>query len=158
MAYVRIRERLLKATFNLIEQHPDYQIVFVGHSLGGALATLAAVDFQDRYGYGDRISIYTFGSPRVGNPGWARYVDSLPFGNRMYRIVHRGDPVAHLPPNFLGYEHSSQMYSILQNGEYIKCSMKPGTGESPDCLDDWFDLNPIRHTGYFGKNLPNHGC
>jgi predicted lipase len=36
-----------------------------GHSLGGALAILAAVDIKLHFG---RVnSVYTFGQPRVGN-------------------------------------------------------------------------------------------
>jgi predicted lipase len=123
----------MTASLKLAQQFPDYQIIFVGTSLGGALATLAAVDFNVRFGYGDRISLYTFGQPRVGDSNWARYVNGLPFSSRMYRISRRGDPVPHLPPMFLGYEHSLQMYSILDNGDYIKCGLEPGMGE------DYFD-------------------
>jgi pimeloyl-ACP methyl ester carboxylesterase len=60
---------------------------FTGHSLGGALATLAA----ERYG--DAAGLYTFGSPRVGDRAFAERfrVDS-------YRFVHNDDVVAKVPP------------------------------------------------------------
>ena len=41
-----------------------------GHSLGGALAVLCALDLQDIYG---NINLYTFGCPRVGNAAFAQY-------------------------------------------------------------------------------------
>ena len=42
-----------------------------GHSLGGALATLAAYEFQAEL-KGVDIQCYTFGAPRTGNAAWAR--------------------------------------------------------------------------------------
>jgi predicted lipase len=41
-----------------------------GHSLGGALATLCALEMRQRLGL--RVELYTFGSPRVGSPQFAR--------------------------------------------------------------------------------------
>jgi predicted lipase len=51
----------------------------------------------------DNLSIYTVGSPRVGNPAFAYYVDStgIPFS----RSVHDRDIVPHLPPQSFGYLH-----------------------------------------------------
>ena len=51
-----------------------------GHSLGGALATLAAFDIR-RACPADRadISCYTFGAPRTGNRAFAReYKEAVP--------------------------------------------------------------------------------
>ena len=47
-----------------------------GHSLGGALATLAAHNFQTELGPVD-IQCYTFGAPRTGNAAFARDVMQL---------------------------------------------------------------------------------
>ena len=46
-----------------------------GHSLGGALATLAAYDFAtaaQAVGKTLNLAVYTFGCPRVGNHAFAR--------------------------------------------------------------------------------------
>jgi hypothetical protein len=150
--YVQLRERLLNATLGLANRYPDYQIAFTGHSLGGALATLASVDFYDRYGFGDRIALYTYGTPRVGDSNWARYVNSLPYASRMYRIQRKGDPVVHLPPLFTGFEHSLQQYQILDDRSVIRCENKENTGESPSCMNDWLSLWPSRHSEYFERN------
>ena len=42
-----------------------------GHSLGGALATLAAVDLA-RARKLPRLAVYTYGAPRTGNHAFAR--------------------------------------------------------------------------------------
>ena len=51
-----------------------------GHSLGGALATLAAHSFATRaleLGAQPAVTCYTFGSPRAGNPAFAREYTQL---------------------------------------------------------------------------------
>lgn len=65
-----------------------------GHSLGGALATLAAVRLMND-GYRVRAT-YTFGSPRVGNFDF--YNGYKPVN---YRFVHNNDLVPHVPLEFL---------------------------------------------------------
>lgn len=62
-------------------------IWMTGHSMGGALATLAA----DRLG--DVQGLYVFGSPAVGDRGFA---DA--FRVSAFRIVHDRDIVARVPP------------------------------------------------------------
>lgn len=50
--------------------YPDYPLVITGHSLGGALASLCALDFIK-----ENIPInyfYTFEQPRVFNPKLAK--------------------------------------------------------------------------------------
>ena len=57
-----------------------FQILLLGagHSLGGALATLAAFDIQRCCPClkAMDISCYTFGAPRVGNHAWAKLYDA----------------------------------------------------------------------------------
>ena len=64
---------------------------FAGHSLGGALATLAGDRFASTAG------ICTIGSPRVGDGPFARGFDRR-FGARALRYVNDADVVTHLPP------------------------------------------------------------
>jgi hypothetical protein len=66
---------------------------FTGHSLGAALATLAAARHERVRG------LYTFGSPRVGD---AAFGASLAFP--IFRVVNNNDLVTRLPPP-LGYTH-----------------------------------------------------
>ena len=69
-------------------------IFVTGHSLGGALALLAALELK-RQGF-NIAQVYTFGQPRVGNAAFKRlYEKSL--GDRTYRIVYQEDIVARVP-------------------------------------------------------------
>ncbi|KAJ3251456.1 hypothetical protein HK103_002398 [Boothiomyces macroporosus] len=148
--YGSIRDDVLIATNQLAQNKPNYQIVFTGHSLGGAIASFAAVDFQNVFGMQDRISLYTYGQPRVGNDAWANYVDQVPFVDRIYRVARRGDPVVHLPLNAMGYYHFKQQWELNDDGSTTACAVKANSGESPSCLNDLFSLNAARHSDYYG--------
>ena len=68
-------------------EKPDRRFWFTGHSLGAALATLAA----DRF---DHVSgLYTYGSPLVGCRKFARQ-----FQADTYRFVNNNDIVTRVPP------------------------------------------------------------
>ncbi|MGY4533729.1 triacylglycerol lipase [Pseudomonas sp. TE3786] len=67
----------------------------VGHSLGGALATLAA-DHLSQAGVGG-VKLYTFGSPRVGVAGFARNLTSKLGVENIHRVYHLADPVSMVP-------------------------------------------------------------
>jgi triacylglycerol lipase len=77
-----------------VQQAPGAAVFVTGHSLGGALATLAAADLvASRVSPG--ASLYNFASPRVGDPGFAsRFNASVP--NR-WRIVNTEDIVTTVP-------------------------------------------------------------
>lgn len=61
---------------------------FTGHSLGAALATIAAAR------YGDRVQgVYTFGSPRIGDESFRST-----FPAPCFRFVNNTDCIAHVPP------------------------------------------------------------
>ena len=97
---------------------PNAKVMFSGHSLGGALTQLAAV----RAGVEgvvktENVSIYTIGSPRVGNQ---RFKDTLEgMYPRAFRIanyeegaVDRQDLVTQVPPKKLGFHHAGQMIRL----------------------------------------------
>ena len=62
-------------------------LLYTGHSLGAALATLAA-------GIHRPHALYTFGSPRVGDLDFAETLQNV----RIYRLYNPGDIVTLLPP------------------------------------------------------------
>jgi triacylglycerol lipase len=68
-----------------------------GHSLGGALATLASVHLPGRPSF---RGVYTFASPRVGDPDFAGGYSLAHF-----RVVNDNDIVPRVPPQELGYRH-----------------------------------------------------
>ncbi len=85
---------------------PARRIWFTGHSLGAALATLAAARFDRTAG------VCTFGSPRVGNRAFASTF-SARFGARAWRYVADSDVVTQVPPPApLPYKHVDALRQI----------------------------------------------
>lgn len=67
----------------------------VGHSLGGALATLNA-DHLSSIGAG-QVKLYTFGCPRTGSIPFARALSTRVGAENIYRVHHLSDPVTMVP-------------------------------------------------------------
>lgn len=75
----------------IVDSQRGKAIWFTGHSLGGALAVIAAAEHPGTRG------VVTFGMPRVGNAAYAAFTQ---LGGRLFRVVHAEDPVAELPPRW----------------------------------------------------------
>ncbi len=84
-----------------------------GHSLGGALAVLAAAKLVDRgkpvYG------LYTFGQPRVGDAEFADKMN-IRMQGRMFRYVNYTDVVPRVPPRVLKYADTSECFYFNSGG------------------------------------------
>lgn len=96
----------------VLAQAADRPVVFVGHSLGGALATLAAHRVQDRVS-----SVYTFGQPLVGNRRFSKSINGVCKGH-YYRIINDRDIFSRVPPHPL-YHHSGTVKFLDANGQLL---------------------------------------
>ena len=98
------------------ERKASRVLLLTGHSLGGALAVLAAWFLQAQ---GLPVhSIYTFGQPRVGDRTFATHYSSL-LGAKTYRTVNQNDIVPRVPGVLLGYKHAGEMALINAVGELV---------------------------------------
>jgi pimeloyl-ACP methyl ester carboxylesterase len=94
---------------------PHYAITVAGHSLGGAIATLAAAQLRN---LGYSVALFTFGSPRVGGAKLSAFISGQQGGN--YRVTHWNDPVPRVPLLIMGYVHVSPEYYIgRKSGESV---------------------------------------
>jgi hypothetical protein len=89
----------------LAERLVGARVWLTGHSLGGAMATLAAPRIETLAYDPDAIAgVYVFGSPRVGNARFREAYDGA-FGQRTFRVTYGSDVVTHMAPA-LSYEQS----------------------------------------------------
>jgi len=75
---------------------PGTSIYVTGHSLGAALAHLAAAEIWVRYGPALAPVSYTFCGPRAGGPAFAKAFETA--GLTTWRIVNSEDLVPTVPP------------------------------------------------------------
>lgn len=104
-AYLSVRDQI----HDYVKTHEVMAVTTTGHSLGGALATLCAVDLQYNFIY-LAIESYTFGAPKVGND---KFCES--FNRRVpnsYRVVHGMDLVPELPRWWQNYRSVDQEFRI----------------------------------------------
>lgn len=88
---------------------PVGALTICGHSLGGALATLLALDVAANTSY-TSPSVYTYGSPRTGDSLFAGTYDQVV--KNSYRVANRVDIVPALPPP-LYYEHVLNPHELI---------------------------------------------
>lgn len=136
------RKLVLPELEELRAKHPDYPIHLVGHSLGGAVACLAALELTVSLGY-ENVIVTTFGEPRTGNYELARYVDAVfsldgdvdPEKSSYRRVTHQDDPVPLLPLTEWGYRpHGGEIYIAKHDLPPSEHDLQACTGDSdPSC-------------------------
>ncbi|OAD69508.1 hypothetical protein PHYBLDRAFT_92267, partial [Phycomyces blakesleeanus NRRL 1555(-)] len=119
-AYIQSQATVLSLVRAQLTAHPSYRIVVTGHSLGGALAPLAALDLYQRDARitKSNLFIYTYGAPRIGNANFAYYVSAT--GITYERTVNDRDIVPHLPPQKFGFLHAGIEYWITNDISVVK--------------------------------------
>ncbi|PPQ90550.1 hypothetical protein CVT25_015864 [Psilocybe cyanescens] len=133
-AYNVVASTVLKTVKAQAAAYPSYTIVVTGHSLGGAVASLAAISIKSALP-NSSLKLYTFGQPRTGNAAFASYVESKIGINNIFRAVHTYDGITTILFKALGYRHFANEYWHFQ--------------ESPSTF-----INPA-HIVYFGQGLCN---
>ncbi|MDO3675989.1 lipase family protein [Paenibacillus ehimensis] len=89
-----LRERILSY---LSQAPPQKRLYLAGHSIGGSLVTLCALDLVFHTPFKQPV-VYTFGAPKVGNPEFVRLFNSRI--RHSTHIANRYDLVPLLPISF----------------------------------------------------------
>jgi predicted lipase len=117
--YLRIVKPLPREVAKTL--NPNVPCYITGHSLGASLAILAALDIAlNAPQLKEKIQLYTYASPRVGDPTFAAlHAKQVP---NSYRVVNLGDTIPLMPPTqSVGtYVHVGQEWSFLsQKGDFM---------------------------------------
>ncbi|KAK3192690.1 hypothetical protein K4F52_001044 [Lecanicillium sp. MT-2017a] len=134
-AWESAKDTVIAQLLELRREHPDLPVHLVGHSLGGAVACLAALELKTSLGW-DNVVVTTFGEPRVGNAGLVDFIDGV-FGldstseRSLYRrVTHTNDPVPLLPPGEWGYRsHGGELH-------ITKSELSPAEEDVHMCIGD----------------------
>lgn len=93
------------------------KVILTGHSLGGALATVAAAEWVDQYPIS---AVYTFGQPAVGKGDFPAHMSQL--SGRFFRIVNDDDIVTKVPPT---YKHLDKLKKLGEEGQILQETLLP---------------------------------
>ena len=139
----------------------DYEILILGHSLGGAVALLLALHYLDK-GY-TSLALVTMGQPLVGNADFTNWVDEVMsshkpvrcnYDRKYMRIIHKEDLVSTIPLR----DNFHNEYCQFNNQIYINCSSSTvipppqavidcHDGQNIDCIKG--DFNGFRPSNYY---------
>lgn len=127
--YMTISSSVKSQVQLLLSKYRGASVYVTGHSLGGALATVAALDIK--HTFNPPMKVYTFGQPRVGNGLYAHHFQSqIPDS---YRVIHYADIVPHLPPIALDFKHfDHQIWYSADMQTFKECS-----AEDKSCADSF---------------------
>ncbi|PNW87796.1 hypothetical protein CHLRE_01g002400v5 [Chlamydomonas reinhardtii] len=112
-----------------------WRVLVTGHSLGGALATLAAYELAERRTPArsiQRISLYSYGAPRVGNKAFAEVFDRLVPDT--WRITNANDIVPSVP-RLMGYCHVGHAVRLGADG-VLRVGRSTAEGVSTDVFGE----------------------
>ena len=140
----------------------EYQIIFVGHSLGAAMAAATCFFALDE-GYITRAKnhplVVTFGQPRTGNEEFA--LTLMKESELIYRIVNEGDAIEQIPLYQMGYRHTQGKIILSSNKREFKTISKYFF-YNVNKIKDQQEMNMVtiaknllniaeKHTYYYGK-------
>ncbi|KAI0947160.1 hypothetical protein AcV7_009658 [Taiwanofungus camphoratus] len=118
---------ILAETKKIIQENGATSVILIGHSLGGALAELDALFMTLNLPSDIHIKSVTFGTPRVGNPAYATYFDSMV--PDFTRVNNEKDPIPIVPGRFMGFQHPHGEVHIVSPGDVVSC---PGDDDAVD--------------------------
>ncbi|KAL8841755.1 MAG: hypothetical protein Q9170_000788 [Blastenia crenularia] len=151
-SWEEVKDAVMTNMKKAVQLHPDYRIVVTGHSLGGAVATLAAAELRriDKH-FLQATELYTFGSPRLANKEAAEWLSQQ--SRFSWRITNGDDIVPRLPPRAIGYHHTLPEYWIHHNADSPKPEDLEWAAREDSSWGNEGEIIPKRssHSHYFGK-------
>ena len=104
-AYDSVRYQAVSLLDSITSSGGKWKVYVTGHSLGGALATLAAFELASRQGPArarQEVAMYSYGSPRAGNKAFASLYNLAVHNS--WRVTNSNDIVPSVP-RLMGYCH-----------------------------------------------------
>lgn len=152
---------LYDAIVDLFTQYPGSDVLCTGHSLGGALTSITALELKQSPKYSGldigNVDVITFGMPRVFSPSLtALFNEQI---RTSWRIVNRYDIVATVPIKAMGYSHFGtevwyHWQRLQSDRDPVAFKLCNGSGEDRACFgtDFWPDRPAMipHHVEYFG--------
>lgn len=129
--------------------YPSYKVVVTGHSLGGALSHITALELEANI---NNVELYTFGCPRVTNTALAAYsTEKFPTASR---VTHDKDLVVHTPGSIFYTHMAGEWHQPDDDVEVIECFGY----EDDNCSYQYIFTSIDDHMEYLGVEMGEGGC
>ncbi|KAH9961559.1 alpha/beta-hydrolase [Russula dissimulans] len=153
VSYNSVRAVVVDVVREQLRAFPNYRVVIAGHSLGGSLASLAALSVKSNLPSA-RVRLFTYGQPRTGDAAYANLLETT-IGNDIFRgrsLQMHGVPT--MIPEFLGYRHHVREYWQFEEPPNSSTVRRCEGQEDPDCSRSIPSrgINPA-HGVYFGQGM-----
>lgn len=110
--YMQFKSVEIEITKRLVHHLDAKNIIFAGHSLGGALAQIAAAYYGEILDFSN-VVCHSFGSPRVGNKYFVEWFTKHVDEN--IRVQNKRDPVPMIPQLPYWLHTTSKCYSLTDD-------------------------------------------
>jgi hypothetical protein len=125
--YLQGRQNMMQTLASYLYHHnihpKDAHIIVTGHSLGAALATIAAADIKHNFLPKADVSLHTFASPRCVDEKAANAIEHMLDG-KTYRVFRQNDPV---PMMVLGTKIGLGLFTGFKHVGYKVLKLESGT-------------------------------
>lgn len=114
--FMQFKSVEIQITKRLVHESDAERIIFAGHSLGGALAQIAAAYYGEIFDY-SHVACHSFGSPRVGNKYFVEWFSEHVDEN--IRVMNRNDPVPMIPTFHYWIHTTNKCLALYGDGEIL---------------------------------------
>ncbi|MDF1813695.1 MAG: CHAT domain-containing protein [Verrucomicrobiales bacterium] len=114
------------------------KLYFTGHSLGGALATIAAAELSEEF---TTHEIFTYGQPGVGTASFAGFYNNT-FPSKSFRFVNKGDIIPKVPP---GFSHTEKELFLDADGIFTRGGEPVNGPAHPGDTETWTEEELAKH-------------
>ncbi|KAJ7468306.1 lipase [Mycena galericulata] len=153
-SYEDVADDVLATVTNELNRHPTHTVIRTGHSLGGAIASIAAPLLKAALPDAT-IKLYTFGQPRVGDKKFAQFVEKTLGEDNIFRGAFVFQDRVPMVPK-IKYKHFGTEYWQFKDPWPLarhpeKTVTKCDGGEDPNCSrSNWLRHITPYHQVYFG--------
>ncbi|RCN31228.1 triacylglycerol lipase [Ancylostoma caninum] len=154
----------MKESFKKIMEEREYRKVLItGHSFGGAVAALVAVDIvKENLAKKNKVTLITLGQSMVGDKDFAKAYEKEV--KHSYRVVRRGDSIPYVPGQERGYEFNGRevfydKYGMQSDGStgFKICERGKDFDEEGCSGKQTNPLRAINNDEYFRRNVTKYG-
>mmetsp|Transcript_30574 Transcript_30574/g.46311 ORF Transcript_30574/g.46311 Transcript_30574/m.46311 type:complete len:346 (-) Transcript_30574:113-1150(-) len=131
-----------------MSHYGNYELVIIGHSLGGALAILYGAHVAKNVMPDRNILVQSIGTPRVGDETFKNSLRNIP-NLANWRVVYERDLVPRIPLDTQGYRHAGHLIYLNdyktaayfeQTGDYTEYA---GVGSDDFLLPSGLNANTL---------------